>query len=65
MGTLTPNPNLPNVLLIGDSISIGYTLPVRVALMGEANVFRIPENGGQRLEASRGWISGLGTANGT
>ena len=23
------NPDLPNVLLIGDSISIGYTMPVR------------------------------------
>jgi acyl-CoA thioesterase-1 len=34
------------VLLIGDSISIGYTLPVREALRGKANVHRIPENGG-------------------
>ena len=59
MGTLTPNPNLPNVLLIGDSISIGYTLPVRVALMGEANVFRIPENGGpttRGLERLDQWL---------
>jgi len=39
-------PNLPNVLLIGDSISIGYTLPVRELLKGKADVFRIPENGG-------------------
>ena len=34
------NPNLPNVLIIGDSISIGYTLPVRKLLEGKANVFR-------------------------
>jgi N-sulfoglucosamine sulfohydrolase len=39
-------PNLPRVLLIGDSISIGYTLPVREILKGRANVHRIPENGG-------------------
>tara|TARA_R110002049_G_scaffold4601_4_gene31842 strand:- start:69684 stop:70376 length:693 start_codon:yes stop_codon:yes gene_type:complete len=31
---------LPNVLLIGDSISIGYTMMVREGLSGEANVFR-------------------------
>lgn len=37
---------LPRVLLIGDSISIGYTVPVREALAGTANVHRIPENGG-------------------
>ena len=37
---------LPRVLLIGDSISIGYTLPVRQALAGQANVHRIPTNGG-------------------
>jgi acyl-CoA thioesterase-1 len=39
-------PGLPRVLLIGDSISIGYTLPVRERLAGKANVHRIPENGG-------------------
>jgi acyl-CoA thioesterase-1 len=38
--------NLPRVLLIGDSISIGYTLPVRELLKGKANVHRIMENGG-------------------
>jgi len=36
----TPNPALPNVLILGDSISIGYTLPVRELLQGKANVFR-------------------------
>jgi lysophospholipase L1-like esterase len=39
-------PGLPRVLLIGDSISIGYTLPVRDLLKGKANVHRIPVNGG-------------------
>lgn len=51
----TPNPafapvedvaGLPRVLLIGDSISIGYTLGVRDLLKGKANVHRIPTNGG-------------------
>lgn len=37
---------LPRVLLIGDSISIGYTAPVRELLKGKANVHRIPANGG-------------------
>ena len=37
---------LPRVLLIGDSISIGYTVPVRELLQGKANVHRIPANGG-------------------
>src|SRR6266581_9124682 len=36
---------LPRVLLIGDSISIGYTATVRKELSGKANVHRIPENG--------------------
>jgi acyl-CoA thioesterase-1 len=39
-------PGLPRVLLIGDSISIGYTLPVRKLLEGKANVHRILTNGG-------------------
>ena len=40
------NPKLPRVLLIGDSISIGYTLPTRDFLKGKANLHRIPTNGG-------------------
>lgn len=39
-------PDLPRVLIIGDSISIGYTLPARALLEGKANVHRIPQNGG-------------------
>jgi acyl-CoA thioesterase-1 len=37
---------LPNVLIIGDSISIGYTLPTRALLKGKVNLHRIPTNGG-------------------
>ncbi len=37
-------PGLPRVLLIGDSISMGYTLPVRALLDGRANVHRPPAN---------------------
>ena len=40
------NPDLPRVLLLGDSISIGYTLEVRRLLDGKANVHRAPENCG-------------------
>ena len=37
---------IPNVLIIGDSISIGYTLPTRALLKGKVNLHRIPTNGG-------------------
>lgn len=40
------NPDLPNVLIYGDSISIGYTPRVRADLEGRANVYRICRNGG-------------------
>jgi len=46
MARIEDDPKLPRVLLIGDSISIGYTLPVRSLLAGRANVHRIPANGG-------------------
>lgn len=39
-------PGLPRVLLIGDSISMGYTLAVRTELKGKANVHRPPTNCG-------------------
>ena len=38
------NPDRPNVLLIGDSISIGYTPYVRRELNGTIDVYRIPCN---------------------
>jgi hypothetical protein len=40
------DPKLPRVLLIGDSVSRGYTLPTRKALAGVANVHRAPANCG-------------------
>ena len=52
-------PGLPRVLLIGDSISIGYTLPTRELLDGKANVHRIPTNGGpttRGLEQLDRWL---------
>lgn len=41
---VTDTPGLPRVLLLGDSISIGYTLEVRAALQGVANVHRPAAN---------------------
>ena len=52
---------LPRVLLIGDSISIGYTLPTRTLLAGKANVHRIPQNGsstGYGLTQLEKWLGG-------
>jgi len=40
------DPALPRVLLIGDSVSRGYTAAVRKALTGKANVHRAPANCG-------------------
>jgi acyl-CoA thioesterase-1 len=40
------DPALPRVLMIGDSISVGYTLAVREALAGKANVHRPAANCG-------------------
>lgn len=53
------NPDLPRVLLIGDSISMGYTVPVRKRLEGKANIHRIPTNGGpttRGLANIRKWL---------
>jgi acyl-CoA thioesterase-1 len=52
-------PGLPRVLLIGDSISVGYTLPLRDLLKGKANVHRIPASGLATIHALRsidGWL---------
>jgi hypothetical protein len=46
MQPIVDDANLPRVLLIGDSISIGYTLPVRKLLDGKANVHRVLTNCG-------------------
>lgn len=44
-------PGLPRVLLIGDSISVAYTIAVRRDLEGVANLHRIPANGGSTKTA--------------
>lgn len=64
----TPDPKLPNVLILGDSISIGYTRNVRSELAGKANVFRPvnakgdqPVNCGDTemgLEGIDAWLAG-------
>lgn len=55
-------PGLPRVLLIGDSISMGYTLPVREMLKGKANVHRIPVNGGHTINGLTNLKAWLGTS---
>lgn len=40
------DPKLPRVLILGDSISIGYTVPVRDLLKGKANLHRPADNCG-------------------
>lgn len=42
------DPRLPNVLILGDSISIAYTRPVRDLLAGKANVTRPLQDEGRK-----------------
>jgi lysophospholipase L1-like esterase len=59
------DPKLPRVLLIGDSVSRGYTLAVRAALVGKANVHRAPENCGPTangLKKLDAWLASAGPA---
>jgi lysophospholipase L1-like esterase len=57
------DPALPRVLLIGDSVSRGYTQAVRKVLAGKANVHRAPANCGptatgiKRIDA---WLASAG-----
>lgn len=60
MAKIEDVPGLPRVLLIGDSISIGYTLAVRELLKGKANVHRIPTNGGPTTNGLANLKSWLG-----
>ncbi len=55
----TPDETLPNVLILGDSISIGYTLQVRKLLEGQANVFRPVTPDGKRPVNCSGTTFGL------
>jgi hypothetical protein len=59
MAPIEDQPGLPRVLLIGDSISIGYTLPTRELLKGKVNLHRIATNGGptiKGLEQIDAWL---------
>jgi lysophospholipase L1-like esterase len=61
MGYVADDPHLPRVLLIGDSISLYYTDPVRSHLAGRANVHRIPDNARMTsygLEQMDKWLNG-------
>ncbi len=55
----TPDPALPNVLILGDSISVGYTRDVRTRLAGRANVFRPMTANGNGPENCQGTTLGL------
>tara|TARA_R110002096_G_scaffold91625_18_gene207356 strand:- start:2058 stop:3374 length:1317 start_codon:yes stop_codon:yes gene_type:complete len=57
------DPALPRVLLIGDSISIGYTVAVQELMAGKANVHRIPTNAGHTgmgLDGLPKWFEKMG-----
>ena len=57
---VTETPGLPRVLLLGDSISMGYTLPVRARLAGQANVLRPAVNCGETARGLRSLDEWLG-----
>jgi lysophospholipase L1-like esterase len=43
----TPNPDLPNILILGDSNTVGYIIPLRRLLKDKANIYYpIQKNGG-------------------
>ena len=59
------DPALPNVLVIGDSISLGYTPPLSTELKGTANVFHIPDNANDTawiLKNLDTWLAAVGQA---
>lgn len=63
LAQITDTPGLPRVLILGDSISIGYVLPARAALAGIANVHRPHENCGPStygVQVVEAWL-GKGT----
>jgi len=56
------DPKLPRVLLIGDSVSRGYTQAVRKELAGRANVHRAPANCGPTASGLKNldvWLGNL------
>lgn len=59
LAPIEDDPDLPRVLIIGDSISMGYTLPTRALLKGKANLHRPPTNCGpttKGLEQLDDWL---------
>lgn len=54
------DPKLPRVLLIGDSISVGYTVPTRGKLKGIANVHRPAVNCGPTTRGLKNLDTWLG-----
>ena len=58
---IADNPQLPRVLLLGDSVSCGYTLAVRKALAGQANVHRPAANCGSTKTGLRDLDKWLGS----
>jgi len=59
LAPIEDDPDLPRVLIIGDSISMGYTLDTRAMLDGVANVHRPPTNCGpttKGLEQLDDWL---------
>lgn len=61
LAPVADTPGLPRVLLMGDSISMGYTLPVRARLQGRANIHHPPENCGDTGRGLRRLEAWLGT----
>ncbi len=58
---IADDPKLPRVLLIGDSVSCGYTLAVRKELAGQANLHRPPANCGSTKTGLRDLEKWLGS----
>jgi hypothetical protein len=60
---VTDDPTLPRALLVGDSISIAYTVATRELLKGKVNLLRIPTNAGHTGMGIKGlpkWLKKLG-----
>ena len=56
----TDDPKLPRVMIIGDSISVGYTDEVRRLLAGKANVHRVAGNAGPSssgVQKMKEWVA--------
>jgi lysophospholipase L1-like esterase len=56
------DPSLPRLLIIGDSISRGYTLAVRHTLAGKVNVHRAPANCGPTASGLQNLDTWLGNS---